>query len=456
MKLILAIALLIGSQIGLSDALALPALVAQHGGGSFLMAYLLLKLAFILPLLQAELVAGRMYRLTPFEIGMLVMNRTSARWMFALLLVAVVIVMAMNVFNTSWALMVGVDAFQGKLLALEPLDQNLYWFEQSANTQRTLSLIIAQGILLMTLGAIAWRGLAFVFLLALPLVALFMVLSLPNIVGLFFKLPWHWLSWGDVLVAMQHAITSSMVGLLVWFVVGTKLSDRLPTGRVVIGVQLFDVLFGFAMLAISWNWISDLALLEFDAGSLFRALIAALADTTVLPISAAIWLLMLGLVGLLGGIPLLLLIAHETREALHGWVFSITTGAVVILSSVLIFSNSDGSSLMWYGQPIYTVLQQLSQGVIVPTVTLAIAIWIGWLVAPNQVLKQINPRGGIRYAAWRLILKFIVPFMLVIVFGQAAFDLAPTHPIPVLVWLLCVLSLMRLYDWSTKRAKFHQ
>ena len=183
MNLILLLALLVGTQIGLSDGLILPTLVADHGQGSFLAVYTVLKLLFILPVLQAELVAGRLYRVTPFEFSFSILNKTTTRVLFGILLTAIILVMATNLFNTSWALMFGFDGLQGDLLSLKPLDQNLYWFAQNQDISRIMILVVVQGVLLVMLGGLAWRVIAAIFLAVVPLVALFIVLSLPSAEG---------------------------------------------------------------------------------------------------------------------------------------------------------------------------------------------------------------------------------------------------------------------------------
>lgn len=453
-QLTLLLALLVGTQVGLSDGLILPTLVAQHGGGSFLLLYAFLKLLFILPVLQAELVAGRLYRVTPFELSFLVLNRSWARIAFAILLSAVIFILATNLFNTAWAIIFGIDGLSGDLLALRPLDQNLYWFEQSQNTNRIMTFVIAQSILLMLLGGLAWHGIASIFVAVVPLLALFILYCLPKFIPLFLSLPWTALTVEDVLAAMQHALTSSMVGLLVWYVVGTKISDRLPTGRLIIGVQLFDVLFGIALLSISWEWIGSLSLSSLEAGTVLRLLVTSLASDSQLPFDVAIWLIALCTVGLVSSLPLLLLVAQESNVTLRQWLLASTVLIVVVLSGVLIWSNGSQSPLTWYGQPLYDVFQHLGQGVIVPVITACIAVWVGWIVWPNRILQQINPHGGFRYFLWRLVLKFVVPVVLGLVFARATISLVAFNLIEALVVILCLLLMLRLYLWVKKRAMF--
>ena len=49
----------IGSAVGLGNAWRFPGLAAKHGGGAFLMAYILLMVVFGIPLLYMEIAIGR-------------------------------------------------------------------------------------------------------------------------------------------------------------------------------------------------------------------------------------------------------------------------------------------------------------------------------------------------------------------------------------------------------------
>ena len=163
MRLFGIITLLIGTQIGLSDGLILPVLVAKHGQSSFLLLYACLKILFILPILQAEMVAGRLHRATPLQLSFLIIDTTWIRTAFAILLSAIIFVIALNLFNSAWIINIAIDGLQGQLQLLKPLDQNLYWFQQNQQVDRIFSFVILQGILLILLGNLAWRGIQFIY-----------------------------------------------------------------------------------------------------------------------------------------------------------------------------------------------------------------------------------------------------------------------------------------------------
>lgn len=441
-----------GTQLGLSDGLNLPPLVAQYGSG-FLLLYVLLKFVLILPILQAELVAGRMYRVTPFEFSFLILNRTWARFAFAFLLIGIIFLLALNLFNTAWTMVFGFDGLRGELLGLRPLDQTLYWFEQSQNSQRILVFILAQGILLMLLGGLSWQGIGLIFSVTIPIFTLAMLAGIPAAAAAIYSLGWQPLAFEGALVAIQHAITSSMVGLLVWYVLGTKVSDRLPTGRIVLGVQGFDVVFGLSLLGLAWPWLLASGV-DQEVGGVLRALMSYLSTADRMPWEANLFLASLCLIGVLSSLPLLLLVAQETNVRLRQWLLAVTVTGVVILASVLIFSHGSASPLVWYGQPIYTILLSVSQGAIVPAITAVLAIWVGWVVWPNRVLMQINPRGAIRYFLWRLALKFVVPLALAVVFARTAWQMIASNAVQAGLVVAALLLLTRLYHWVKKRAVF--
>jgi SNF family Na+-dependent transporter len=452
LNLFLLIALLIGTQIGLSDVLILPTLAVEHGEGSFLAAYAFFKVFFILPVLQAELVAGRLYRTTPYEFSFVIGKRIWARALFYILMLALILTLATNLFNTSWALIFGLDGLNGDLLLLRPLDQNLYWFEQSQNTYRIMSFVIAQGIFLMILGGLAWRGIASIFLIMLPVVAVFILWRLPDTVTMLGTMSWSMISFEDLMAAMQHALTSSMAGLFIWYVLGTKVSDQIPTGRVIITVQLVDVLLGMAMLSISWDWISAYGVEVTEAGTVLRALTASLESLPVLQTEMASWLVGLTIIGILSSLPLLLLVAQQIHVVHNPWLLGITVMLVVVTSGGLVLSHDAFSPVTWYDKTLYVVVQQLGQGILVPLLSASICIWIGWVVWPNRVLRQINPHGGLRYFLWRLVLRFVVPMVLGLVFVRATASLIPLNYSLLAIWMVVLLIMIRLFRLLKSRA----
>jgi hypothetical protein len=151
---------------------------------------------------------------------------------------------------------------------------------------------------------------------------------------------------------------------------------------------------------------------------------------------------------------LLLLLTQHLSSSIRNWLMLLTIMAVVLLSAVLVLSNGVYSPIVWYGLPLYEVVQVLGQGLIIPIITGCVSFWVGWVMLPNRVLRQINPHGGFRYFLWRTVLRFVVPILLGVIFARTTLTLSSYTTIQ--IFLLCVILFIgaRLFTWVKKRAIF--
>lgn len=433
--------ILFGSQIGLADFLQLPLHAARHGELSFLLLYALFKLVIVLPLLHAELVAGRLHRVTPLELA----QEASRFWpkvLVALLFLAAFLTLASHLHSSSWVLAMTVDSLNGNLTDSVGFSSTLYWYELSANRTRLIQLILVQAALLFTLGWFAWRGAAWVYALLLPACALFILSNLPSLWVLFTGSQWQWLPVNEeaILVALRYALASSMAGFMIWYLVGSFLPDSLPTGRWVLGVQLFDLLLGFTALAVLLPVMDEVVVSAADTGQVLQALLQMATTESGILNELNGFLSVATFVGTLDSLPLLLLFSllltgQTRRDSLFLALF-----LAIPLASLLLISSPGQLSLSWFGWPMSTLFSVFSLSLVTPLLAFLVAIWVGWVIRPNQVLKQVNPKTGARYWAWRLSLKFVIPIALALTFARASLGLVQVTAVDVmLVALLLVL-----------------
>lgn len=442
------ILILFGSQIGLADFLQLPLHAAQHGELSFLLLYALFKLVIVLPLLHAELVAGRLHRVTPLELA----QETPLIWpkvLVSLLFLAAFLTLASHLHSSSWVLAMTLDSLKGTLTDAVGINSTLYWYELSADRTRLIQLIVMQAMLLFLLGWFAWRGAAMVYAIILPACALFILINLPALISLFTDSQWQWqpLKEEAILVALRYALASSMAGFMIWYLVGSFLPDSLPTGRWVLGVQVFDILLGFTALAVLLPVMESVVLTATDTGQVLQALLQlAITDQGGMRELNA-FLSMSTLVGTLDSLPLLLLFSllytgQTRRDSLFLALF-----LAIPLASLLLISSPGQMSLSWYGWPLSTLFMVFSLELVTPILALLIAIWVGWYIRPNQVLKQVNPKTGARYWAWRLSLKFVIPIALALTFARASLGLVQVTAMDILLVVLLLVLVWRVVRW---------
>lgn len=452
MNRLLILLILFGSQVGLSDFLLLPVYAARHGELTFLALFALFKLVIVLPLLHAELVAGRYYRVSPFE---LVLDAGARRWGIGLLvalLLAVLFVVANNLHNAAWALAVGQDALAGGLAGFDSLDRVLYWYDLGSDRVRLGQGMLVLVGLLAAIAWFAWHGIALVYALILPLCLALVLTQSPHLVDLWTHWGWRPTGVDGVFLALQYALTSSIAGFMVWYLVGCRLPQSLPTGRWVLSVQLFDLLLGIVIVATVMPGPEAMSRTA-DSGIVLQALVERVADGG-LTADLTLFLALAATIGALGSLPLLLLVTLAVSGRTHRGGLLLMLTAALLLGLLALVSAQAFAPLTWYGMPLTDVLNWFGFSVVAPVMAALTAIWVGWGLSPNQVLKQVNPKTGGRYLAWRFSVKFVIPLALALTFARATLGLGGVTVPWILGAIVSGVLLWRVGLWLKRQALY--
>jgi SNF family Na+-dependent transporter len=452
MNRLLILLILFGSQIGLSDFLLLPVYAARHGELTFLALYAIFKLAIVLPLLHAELVAGRLYRITPFEWLQTGRMGGLAPWLLAALVLAVICAVALTLHNASWTLAITADAMQGQLDSFDGLDRILYWYELGADQVQLSRWVLLQVLILACLAWFAWYGMAFAYAVALPLCLLFILTQIPQSGALLNAWSWGEVTAEGVQQALKYALLSSVAGFLVWYLVGTRLPQSLPTGYWVLSVQLFDLWLGLSIVSAVYPGLTIIPASSGDAGLVLQGLVEQIARGDIYHNQLLLFMFVAAVIGMLSSVPLLLLISlSDSGQTRRGGLLLalLAAGALALL---LLVSVQVESALTWRGMPFSDLLSGFSYSFVVPIVALLICWEVGWHLPPNQVLKQVNPRVGGRYLAWRASLKFVIPSALALTFTRDSLGLSGASLSEILAVIALVLLIIQLARWFRRQA----
>jgi SNF family Na+-dependent transporter len=452
MNRLLILLILFGSQIGLSDFLLLPVYAARHGELTFLALYAIFKLVIVLPLLHAELVAGRLYRITPFEWLQTGRMGGVAPWLLAALVLAVICAVALTMHNASWTLAITTDALQGKLDNFDGLDRILYWYELGADQVQLSRWVGLQVLILACLAWFAWYGMAFAYAIALPLCLLFILSQIPQSGALLDAWSWGEVTAESVQQALKYALLSSVAGFLVWYLVGTRLPQSLPTGYWVLSVQLFDLWLGLSIVSAVYPGLTAIPASSGDAGLVLQGLVEQIARQDSYHDQLLLFMFVAAVIGMLSSVPLLLLISlNESGQTRRGGLL-LALLAAGCLALLLLVSVQVESALTWRGLLFSDLLSGYSYSLVVPLVALSISWCVGWHLPPNQVLKQVNPRVGGRYLAWRASLKFVIPSALALTFARDSLGLSGVSLPQILAVLALILLIIQLARWFRRQA----
>lgn len=422
------------SAVGLGNLWRFSYLVGEYGGGPFVITYLLCLLLVAVPVMIAEVVIGSHGRGSPVAALRLAADRSmlSRNWGWlgvlacftGLLLLAYFVVVAgwslayasqmqAGVFSSASVSLVG-EQFQ-RLLA-NPLEM-VYW--------QSLFLLVV--VLIAGFGV--RRGLGFVVWLIVPvLVVLLGVLvqyafdvgDMEATRDFLFTVKRIDFTAESVLVALGHALFTLGVGVGTGISYGAYAPARIPIGRSVLAVALFDtmiaMLVGVAIFPLVFaNNIEPsmgpglmfvslpYAFGHMIQGEMFGTLFFLLVVVAALGSAVAIFEPVVG--ALMQGLKLGRLTAAVLAGAL------VWGGSMAVAYSL---GSTDDSA--WYGNGyLFSLLDQLTADLLLPLVSLLIALLVGWRLRPEILRLELYRESALFVALWRGLLRFITPLAIIII-----------------------------------------
>ena len=215
----------------------------------------------------------------------------------------------------------------------------------------------------------------------------------------------------SILAAMGHAALTLGVGVGAGVVYGAYTPDRIPIGRSVVAVAVFDTIVallagiavfpvvfannlepagGPALLFISVPYAFGNAPQGDLFGSLFFGLVLVAA------LGAAVAMLEPAVATL------------QQRARLRRPVAALVAGVVVWLLARAVSVSVANSSLDGGGN-LLLQLDTLTAGLLLPTVCLLTALLVGWWLRPEVLRPQFAREGNVSFSLWRALLRYIAP-----------------------------------------------
>ncbi len=406
----------IGSAVGLGNLWRFPFQAGQHGGGAFVLIYILCVFLIGYPVLMAELAIGRHKGLSAVGStrNLAIDAGRSPNWQVAgwIGLVAAVVVLPSYSMISGQIMAYSVMAFMGDLAqaGAKPLYHGathaLLWF--------TAFLAITTAIVVRGLNkgieavSVFLMPVFFVILLSLAVFALASGAASDALTYLFAP-RFDELTPATVLAALGQALFSLGVGAGLMITYGSFLSKEESIGSnsaviagadtlvaLMAGLMIFPIVFAFGMDPAAGMGLIFGTLPQFFAGMphgnliggsfFFLAFIAALTSSiSILMISRTIGIEQFGL--------------SERNAAL---VFGLL-GWLGGLGIVLI--DGFGTMLDWFVGSI-----------VMPMGALTAALLAGW-VAPRAAMRMELARTGDRvFAFWRIMIRYAVPVAIIAIF----------------------------------------
>ncbi|GGI87538.1 sodium-dependent transporter [Shewanella hanedai] len=428
-----------GSAVGVGNIWGFPTQAATHGGGAFLLVYMVLILILGYPMLVAELMIGRHGQTNPADamakLGSGVISRKIGKAIGLISIITATLICTFYTILSGWFVSFALAPI-AEMFGFDQVSDWLMNFSLSRNVVFTVLfilmviLVIRQGV---QKGIELWSKRLMPLLLIILVMGVIYILNQPGaMTGLEallvpdFSRIWD----ADVLIgALGQTFFSLTIGTGAMMVYGAYLNKNEDLGKLTAYVTLTDTSVAFlaAMMIIPAMYVAqhngvqifaaDGSLLNSD--TLVFTVLPALFDTLgghLQYILAFVFFVLMTIAGLTSAISIVEVPTSYLMEkkSMHRNKATYLIGALVtVLSLTVVFNFEQLFSFM------ITLTTERAQ----PLIALGIAIYLGWVWQRNDLLKDIQAQEGVNsnslfWRIWPLYVKYICPALITLIIIQ--------------------------------------
>ena len=411
-------------------------LAGSNGGGAFIVTYLACLFLVAVPLLIAEVVIGSAGRANPVDaIGWTsAQSRLSRGWLAlgAVACLTGLVILSCLTVVAGWSLAYAYYLQSGVFSAASA---GLVGSEFDAHLRDPMRQLFWQtGFLAVAGVAVAMgvrRGLGVLVWLLVPV-----MISLLLLLGRFafeygdmaatreflFSIKLVDFSSRSILLALGHALLTLGTGVGAAICFGAYAPRRIPIGRSVVAVAVFDSLIALqaGLIVFPLVFANNLEP-TMGPGLLFVSLPYAFGNVPQGEWFGALFFILVALASLGSAVAMM----EPTVGALIQRLRIARPYAVVLLlmavwaaGLAVARSFSMDSVPGWYvNGNLLEFLDQLAAGLLLPLVSLLTVIYVGWRLRPDLLRSQLDREADFSFSLWRLLLRYVTP---VIILGAMA------------------------------------
>ncbi len=411
-----------GAAVGLGNIWKFPYIAGENGGGAFVLMYLVCILLLGIPIMIAEVLLGRKGRANPIH-AMIKHARTvdaSKGWSFIGIMGVAAGLMILMYYSVvaGWALDYVWQSATGAYMDKSPQDIAAGFGVLADDNQRQLtwhSLFLLLTCIIVGLGVTQGIGNAVNILMPLLFLLLLGLLvyayqhgDFNRALDFMFSPDFSKLTGKSVLIAMGHAFFTLSLGMGTVMIYGSYMPQEgsIPGAVVTVGfldtaialvagMTIFPLVFASGLepgsgpgllfesipIAFSGMWNGVI----FGTGFFILVSIAALSSAISLIEPGVAWLEQLGIKRIVATLGLAVLV----------WV---------------------GGFASIYEGSVFDTLDYVTANIMLPLGGLLIAVFVGWRMGYTRVRKEISDVSTGLFNIWFVVLRFLAPLGVVVVF----------------------------------------
>jgi neurotransmitter:Na+ symporter, NSS family len=422
------------SAVGLGNLWRFSYLVGEHGGGAFVLTYVLCLFLVAVPVMVAEVVLGSHGRGSPLAAIRRASDRSllSRGWMLVGVLACLTGILILSYYTVvaGWALAYAYDMQAGTFSAASAAAVGEHFAGFLVDPLRLVfsqSLFLLAVMLLVALGVRLGLGLL-VWLVVPALVTLLAILikfgfdngDIPAARDFLFSVKLVDFSPQAALVALGQAFYTLSVGVGTGISYGAYAPRRTPIGRSVIAVAVFDTVIALlAGLAVFPVIFANNLEPSMGPGLVFFSVPYAFGNIAQGDLFGALFFLLVVLAALGSAVAIM--------EPAVGGLIEMTRfrrpvavlfvgGVIWTLGLAVALSLADGGQGDWYGRgSLLSLLDRLTADCLLPLVALLTALLVGWRMRRELLRAALRRESAVFFSLWRLLLRYIAPAAMVLI-----------------------------------------
>ncbi|KAA1194597.1 sodium-dependent transporter [Pseudohalioglobus sediminis] len=422
--------------VGLGSLWRFAWLMGEHGGGAFMLAYVVSLFLLAVPLLCAEVVLGCYGRAGPIRSIRHACDRSLRsrhwQWFGALAVLTGMLILAYQAVVAGWTLAYVEVMLSEQLSAASAPFVADHFAGLLADGEAQLkwqSLFLAAVVAVLALGITNGLG-VLVWLLVPLLIALLGLLvrfaldtgDLEAAGDFLFSVKLVDFDAEAMLAAFSHAALTLGIGMGVGTVYGAYSPERIPIGRSVMAVAVFDtvvaLLAGIAIFPVVFANNTEPAS---GPTLLFISAPYAFANVSQGDLFGSLFFALVGVAALGSAVAMLepAVATLQQHLRLRRPLAALVAGAAVWLLAWRVSESVAASQLD--GTPgLLQLLDLLAAQLLLPLLCLLLALLVGWLLRPQVLRPQFARESDLSFSHWRGLMRYIAPpaLLLLIWAGQ--------------------------------------
>lgn len=426
-----------GAAVGLGNIWRFPYMAGTHGGSAFLMVYLACIVLFGLPILAAEIIIGRHARNNPVDAlkAIAIENKVSKKWQALGWwgITGLVLILSFYSVVSGWSIAYFIKSISGVFQHMNAEQVGNTWGEFLSQPSKLLlwhSLFMFITICIVIRGVSKGLEKATNFMMPLLYIILISLVifacstgAAKQAVSFLFAFDYHQITPGIIIAAMGHAFFTLAVGAGAMLTYGAYAPKNINIMSSILIVALLDILVailsGLAIFPIVFAYHLEPTS---GPGLMFVTLPISFANMHYGSLISAGFFLLLFFASLTSSINLAepIVITLQSKLKLSRKTASITAGVLAWAVGIIsLLSFNLWQNFKFLNQTPFDLISNAATDIFLPVGGLGFAIIAGYILKKKITQEELKSSGKFIYALWRILIRYIVPVGIVVIFLNA-------------------------------------